>query len=253
MRAENLLVLALLGCGCARSPVQEYIPAGPLVHMGAHVQLAVYFLPRPTADPMTALEVTLAELDPSLHVTDTIQTSPTTRQMVCRMRRAVSEDYAPPEEDLIELCGFGISAEQARAVQGCREALVLDFAYPREQVWTGLKRAYQVTETVARTTGGLVWDEETRQIFTPQAWREQRLDLWQDTVPDVSQHVTVHAYKRNVYVRAITLGMVKFGLPDMVVEDFSWSLQRPICDLMNLCCQAFAEGAELQHRGEFRL
>jgi len=69
----------------------------------------------------------------------------------------------------------------------------------------------------------------------------------------VSRHITIHAYKKDAYVRAVTLGMAKFGLPDMVIDRFSWSLQGQMGNLINLCCQAFAEGTQLQHRGEFRL
>jgi len=134
MKKKDILIPGLLAFSCARGPVQEYITTGPLVDEDARVQLAVYFLPTPSADPIAVLATAVAELDPGLHLVDTNAVRPEIRQMARRMRMDVAENYAPPEEGLIVRSGFGVSAEQARAVQRCREALVMDFAYPRRQM-----------------------------------------------------------------------------------------------------------------------
>ena len=44
---------------------------------------------------------------------------------------------------------------------------------------------------------------------------------WQKDAPIVRQHVTVHAYKRDGGYRAVSLGMLKFGLPELAIEDAS--------------------------------
>ena len=54
-------------------------------------------------------------------------------------------------------------------------------------------------------------------------------------------------------MRAITLGMEKFGLPDVVIEDFPWSFGRNMGHTINLFAQALAEGAMVQLPGEFDL
>src|SRR4029450_11707857 len=52
---------------------------------------------------------------------------------------------------------------------------------------------------------------------------------------------------------AITLGMQKFGLPDVVVDGFPWSLNGNIGYVVNLFAQALAEGAEINKPGDFAL
>lgn len=120
-------------------------------------------------------------------------------------------------------------------------------------MWDGLKAAYELTEALSKKTGGLLWDEETREVFSPTAWDESRLGDWPETGPDISRHTVIHAYQSGEYIRAITLGMAKFGLPDVVVDGFSWSLNQSMGNVVNLFCQAIAEKGELEIEGQFDL
>ena len=61
----------------------------------------------------------------------------------------------------------------------------------------------------------------------------------------------IHVYKKDEFVRAITLGMTKAGLPDVVVDDFSWYSESEVGDLINIFCQSMAEGAAFGLPGTF--
>jgi uncharacterized protein YegJ (DUF2314 family) len=170
--------------------------------------------------------------------------------------RAVADvkgSYAPPSMEALNRFGRGISRDQATALQGSQAAFVVDFTYGQAHVWDGLLSAYRMMERLARETGGLIWDEETREIFSPDAWNERRIAAWKSDVPDISRHTVIHAYKKDTLVRAITLGMVKFGLPDLVVDQFSWDVTRNMGILLNLFGQAIAEGAGVERPGAFTL
>ena len=81
-------------------------------------------------------------------------------------------------------------------------------------------------------------------MFALDAWDERRLEQWpEDAVPDISAHIVIHSYRDGDHLRAVTLGMVKFGLPDLVVESFASSNNRSVGHLLNLTAQALAEGA----------
>ena len=161
----------------------------------------------------------------------------------------VKEAYAPPGLDVLQRFGRGISRRQAEAVQGCKSVLLLDFAYSRQHAWDGMRVALEFASTLARSTGGLLWDEETREMFTPDEWDKRRIADWTEKVPDISKHTVIHAYNTGEYVRAITLGMAKFGLPDIVIDNFSWSLNRNMGHVVNLFGQAIAEGAIVKKDG----
>jgi hypothetical protein len=155
--------------------------------------------------------------------------------------------------DSLQHFGHGLTRDQAQALQRSQQALLLDFSHPSDNAWNALRAANDIVEEIARDTGGLVWDELTREVFSPDEWHRKRVASWTEDIPDVSSQTTIHAYQSGEYVRAITLGMAKMGLPDVVVEDFSWSLSRTMGHLINLLCQAMAEGATLEEPGKFDL
>ncbi|MHB1075881.1 DUF2314 domain-containing protein [Thiobacillus sp.] len=74
-----------------------------------------------------------------------------------------------------------------------------------------------------------------------------------EDVPLYSLTPHLHAYNDGEYVRAISLGMAKFGLPDVVIENFSWSLNRNMGHLINAFGQSMAEGRQIASAGEYEL
>ncbi len=154
----------------------------------------------------------------------------------------VANSYPVPDISYLSYFGRGLNKQQATKIQKSNLAIVIDVAYPMSMVFDGLKDAATSIYNYADTAGGLIWDSETRELFTPEAWKMKRIDSWAESIPEVEDHTVIHAYKNNEGVRAITLGMSKFGLPDIVVNDFSWSLNRPMGNLINLVAQSIAEG-----------
>ncbi|HEY6094852.1 MAG TPA: DUF2314 domain-containing protein [Gallionellaceae bacterium] len=249
--AIALFLLAL--SGCTKTPEAEGIATGPLMADSMQFQLAIYYLPTPSKNPATALNEFLTASHSKLKQVEALPKVPSEPLVSTHLLSNVQQDYAPPGMDSLNRFGRGITREQALALQKSTQALILDFAHPKADVWTGLRTAYSVTEAVARATGGLLWDEQTREMFTPDEWHKRRIASWTDEIPDIPSHTVIHAYRSGEYVRAITLGMSKFGLPDVVVEDFSWSMNSAVGNLINLFSQSIAEGATITKRGEFDL
>lgn len=220
-----------------------------------HFQYAVYLLPMPThsVDPAAALHDALVSKYKDLKLVDKIARESQTALIHARVQKNVPQEYPPPDLKSLQYFGRGVSPQQAQALQKCNEAFVLEFAHPKDHVWTALRTANALVEEIARKTGGLVWDEETREVYSPDAWHKKRLASWTTDVPDVSSETVVQTYQKGEYVRAITLGMAKLGLPDVVVEDSSWSSNDQVVDLINLFCQSLAEGKTVRKTGAFRL
>ncbi len=156
--------------------------------------------------------------------------------------REVNKLYPVPDLSYLSYFGRGLNKQQATRIQESNLAIVIDIAYPLNMSYRGLNAATKSIFRYSESTGGLIWDSETRELFTPEAWKEKRFGSWSGNTPNVENHTVIHAYKNNEGVRAITLGMVKFGLPDIVVNDFSWSLNRPMGNLINLVAQSISEG-----------
>ena len=236
-----------------RSSRIEPIGAGALMDDHIMFEFAIYYLPTPTKEPLGELDTFLKGKFKGFEKVEKISPPKTGRAIAARVVTNVEESYAPPSFESLRYSGRGLSHEQARAVQGSKAVLLLDFAYSREHVWDGMRAALELTSTLANATGGLLWDEETRQLFTSEEWNKQRVADWTENIPDLSKHTVLHAYPSGEYVRAITLGMAKFGLPDIIIDKFSWSLSRNIGHVINLFGQVIAEGATITKDGEFDL
>ncbi len=257
---RTLLVVAASVAGvffssCSRKADKGLVPAGSPMAASIRFQYAVYMLPVPkhSVDPSAVLHDVLARKYNDLNLVNEIPTEPPAALVHSRVQKNVPQEYPPPDMKSLEYSGHGIGPEQAQALQKSNEAFILDFAHPKDYVWPALRTANTLVEEIARKTGGLVWDEETREVFSPDAWHKKRLASWTTDVPDVSSQTVVQIYQKDEYVRAITLGIAKLGLPDVVIEDSSWSSNNQAGNLINLFCQSLAEGKTVRRTGAFRL
>lgn len=251
--AMGFMAVALLLPSLTRAAPAEKFPAGSPVSGAAVFEYAIYYLPTPSKDPVAALRQTLLAMPASPKLLNQPPDNIAEPSMTARWEKDVAHKYAPPDLDALRYFGRGLSREQATALQQSQHALILDFGHSKAHIWRGLRSATEIVEKLARETGGLIWDEETREVFTPDEWRARRFDPWKSTVPNVSQHTAIHAYNNGEYVRAITLGMGKFGLPDVVVQNFSWSLNTGMGHLINAFSQSLAEGGQPARAGEYEL
>src|SRR5215471_150649 len=244
----------LLVCSCSRNSSKKGLPTGPAMSRFIHFELAVYLPPTPSASrrqPMLVLTESLRDY-PGLKLVDKLPEQPQVMLVRAHLNESVKDTYAPPSVESLQYSGRGLSSEQAQALQKSTQALVLQFAHPQKEVWTGLRAAAELASKLAVTTDGLIWDEETREVFTPEAWRERRIAQWAEP-PRVSGQTIIHEYNTGHSVRAITLGMAKMGLPDLIVEDTGWSSSSQVGHVVNLVSQALAEGQPLTKSGDFKL
>lgn len=258
LRRRCLILLGLAWClfsvhGATQARPGSPVPSGSQVAEFIRYQFAIYFIAVPSKEPMAALRSQLEREPSSPALTTSIPAKPVAAQVQAKLVNSVQEDYAPPSLEMLQRFGRGLTREQAVALQAARQALILDFVHPRAMSLAAYRRSLQITEKLARETGGLLWDEETREVFNADEWHKRRLETWEGEIPDVLKHTVIHAYKGDKLVRAITLGMAKFGLPDLVVSDFSWSSNRPMGNLINLFAQAMVEGANVGAKGFYDL
>src|SRR5580704_7906055 len=235
-----------------RQRVGALVPAGGLQQDKISLEYAIYYLPKPTKDPLAELDSLLKRRFTGIHRLKKKgrETGPT---VAARLEANPLVRYRPPDLKMLQYFGHGLTEAQGKAVQTTQAVLIAHFAYGKGHVWDGVRSATELIQVLAESTGGLIWDETSRELFSPVAWKEQRIANWTETVPDISKFTVIHAYQDGPFVRAVTFGMVKFGLPDVVISDFPWSLSRNMAIIANLFSQALAEGAVIPKAGEFDL
>jgi uncharacterized protein YegJ (DUF2314 family) len=139
-----------------------------------------------------------------------------------------------PDEDYFARFGYGLTPEQVAAARRATKALRLDFTAARADMDRTLRESAALALCLAHETGGVVWDDVTREIFGEDAWREQRIA---GKSGDVRDHIVVHAYADGDLDRSVTLGMRKLGLPDLVVNGHARSQQQDMTVVIDIVAQ----------------
>lgn len=252
LRFLLITVIMVSACG-AQAASEPPFPSGPPQAESIRFQLAVYYPSSPKEEPLAALRAVAARETPALALTAALPHKPARMHLHARMEMDVKGNYAVPDLRALQYSGRGLSPAQSKALQHTKQALILNFAHPGKDTMQGLRNAYIVAIKVASRTGGLVWDEETREVFTPEKWQERRIGSWSGNLPDVAKHTVIHAYKSGELVRSITLGMSKFGQPDLIIDQFPWSSNDSMGNVLNLASQALVEGALIGPNGRLDL
>lgn len=230
--------VVLFGVACLSShSFAEQTSAAPKVGF----EFALYFAPGPKSDPEKALSQLLARDFSTLR--DYIQVSHKWSDL---------SDYPPPSPDSFRYVTVDLTMEQGGAIANSERVFILNFEAAPADLLRANREANLLTHRLAEMTDGLPWDEECRLLYSRAAWKQRRVDTWQGDVPDVRGHVNMHAYRNPDLVRIITLGMRKFGLPDLVVAQTASGKSRAAGNTINACAQRMLEGQRFAD-GQFPL
>ncbi|WP_375768291.1 DUF2314 domain-containing protein [Archangium gephyra] len=159
------------------------------------------------------------------------------------------EELEPIDEEVLDFFGRKLDAGERKRLTQARHATVLAFHVPFARRNEALLAATRFAHQLASERAGFLWDAETREYYSPQRWKEQRLDGWNSGAPSLPAHITMHVYGEGERLRVITLGMAKLGLPDLVVEQVQRSMSNEVGTLVNGMAQLLAEGLELPEDG----
>jgi hypothetical protein len=161
--------------------------------------------------------------------------------------------FAPPTERQLSLFGRGLDAAQRHAAAQSKGVLVLGWRLDADPGFDRLREAQKLALEAGRKTDGFVWDETTLQLFGLAAWKKLRIDGWEGAIPDMRQHILLHYEARADAHRAVTVGMVKFGLPDLVVSDLPPRDAERMTTLVEAIAQLLVEGASPGASGELAI
>lgn len=250
----KFLVVGLLFLNLAHAAPGQPFPAKAWRPKAVGFAIGLYYLKIPGTDPAKAARNLATDKRFALKTVDKLDKTAQSQALLnVNFSSNVAKEYAPPSIESLRYFGRGLSQEQALALQKAPRALILGFAHPFQQNRSGLRRAEEFILELAKQEDTIIWDDETREAFTPEAWEKNRLRTWEGGTPDVSKQIVIHAYNNAGRTRAITLGMARFGLPDLVINDSVWSLNRPLGNTINALAQQLVEAGAPDDKGALNL
>lgn len=249
-----LLLIAVFLAGPAFAATGQPLPMQAWHRKAIGFSIAVYYLSPPASDPQKAARTLAADPRYRLKVAGKLdKTAFDTALLKIDHSANAAHDYAPPSLESLRYFGRGLTLDQAQRLQKAAQVIVLTFAHPGHQASNALYRAELFVAELARQGQAIIWDVETREAFTPESWDTDRLQTWENGIPDVSKQIVIHAYNNDGRTRAITLGMARFGAPDLAINDTVWSLNTPLGNALNAAAQQLTEQGPPEEKGLLQL
>lgn len=145
------------------------------------------------------------------------------------------DDYAVITGEALDTA-WGLSTPQKTQLRGAQSASVIDFVLPLHDA--SLLEVTKVAAALADATGGVLWDEECQEYFSPAQWRMRRVASWDKTVPQVSL-LSVLRESEDGALR--TAGLSHLGLPDLRLSHVSPEAREQALNFLQLAAQQLAE------------
>lgn len=125
--------------------------------------------------------------------------------------------YDPSVLSSLEYFSRGIPESERPAIASSTHFVDLLFAYPPREASRHLAAAQGIVANVARRTGAYVEDADSREWFSVEAFDALRTHPAPGR-PSATRAITFHAYRDGEAFRVVTLGMERFGLPDLAAR-----------------------------------
>jgi hypothetical protein len=197
---------------------------------------AVYHPSKPDVDPVGLAEKFLAAKFKDLAV---VRASPP-RAPGVRISSATPKDFSNPTELDVQVA-HGLSEAEKVAVTRSVGATVFRFFTTRETALPTNRAAQALALHVAERTAGLLWDDASQELYSTKEWRRRRIDAWSEAAPSLQHHIVVRTGPEERAHSTLTVGMRKFGLPDLELRKHSAANVRLAVAVLNLVAQALVE------------
>jgi uncharacterized protein YegJ (DUF2314 family) len=154
------------------------------------------------------------------------------------------QDFKPISKSNRRYLSIGINDSDVEAMHKASQVLVLTSSIPLHKTFLkNYKFIEYILYQIANITGAYIWDESTRLCYSQESWKENLIESWQSNIPDMSKQINMHSYRNGELIRIVTLGLDKFFLPDLAVENVPQGYTTSMGHLLNIIAQHFIEGS----------
>lgn len=178
------------------------------------------------------------------------------RPVTVRPALQVGEMNAPgiPAGEL-ELFGRGLTSQQRLVLGRPMRATVLEVHLAKDQPLAQLRKVELLAVLAAEELRGVLYDVETREYFSPAAWRERRVEGWSGDLPQVPTEIAIVTHPSSGERRSLTYGMARFGLPDLVLprHGSEETFAKAMATVLTLTAQLLVERGRVDAAGVMTL
>ncbi len=243
-----LLALFITSISCS----QNKIPKGSISDDKVLFEYAIYFLDDDSIEAEKAIKI-MRRSYPSIQVLDSVPGPELVKgsSVVITPITNVKAQFPPADLEYLQYTSQGLSEDEKNKLQQSKYVLLLDFMCKQNELITTLKTANNFVKTLTKNKKAVIYDSETRETYSKTFWNANRI-ISSNSI-NISNHITIHFYQKDEYCRAITLGMLKFGLPDLCIENLSCNSSLGLTSFINLIAQTLLEKQNIEKTGRLKL
>ncbi len=201
--------------------------------------IGIYFLSPDTLSRTEITKIMKNELPGFLQV-DSVPNSLTRDAYMVEFEKP-REDNVPPDVELLGILGKDLSTDEKVALQSYKSVAVITFMGTSGDIFNKQRKISRCIDRLIKNKQVIVFDFRASEWFNETSWVANRIANMNENVKDVSGQVTIQMYRTEGYCRAVTMGMNKFCLPDISLDEFPCSHQNTYGNLINSLIQTLAE------------
>jgi uncharacterized protein YegJ (DUF2314 family) len=214
---------------------------------------AVYFAGTPDPDPIARVRARVSAADSGMAWIDTLPEHTANPVVNATVVEDAQAKLPPPQGENLAYFSRELSDAETMALNKASRVLLLAFAHPAKDALPALARADRIAYDLSRELDGVLYDIELRRAVGAERWRSGRLEGDGRAVPSILEHAAIHAYRDTEWVRAVTVGMRKLGLPELAVDEVAATDSTAIAWVINSIGQRMIEGEQPDDEGWFDL
>ncbi|MEY3444805.1 MAG: hypothetical protein RLZZ519_3086, partial [Bacteroidota bacterium] len=164
------------------------------------------------------------------------------------------QDFPPGDVEFLSYAAARLPLAQQQALSKARECVSLALVAPRAERWQINRRFCKFMADYSQEKALIIFDESCREFDSPVTWTARKLQHWTAEKPQIPFHIVQHAYREeDGFCRIVSIGMEKFGLPNIVINNAVCSAQNQLSSLINLMAQTLAEDSKITSPGILNL
>ena len=257
--SPGLMVLteAEIQAACLKAKENNFIAAGDVSQNTVVNGVVFYYKKEPSTQTGLALQELAGKHLVGIPLLDAFDKNQEPPFLVLLEEAAPLRNYPVPDADYFRYSGRGMSPEDISGIQATKKATVLTLVSRKHETQTNTRAFNRLVAEFVAGMEAFVWDSATRECFHRDAWNRTRVEGWgTNEIPDIRSQITIHSYRKEAgsgYLRLITSGMEKFGLPDVAVDQTAASDNSSTGRLVNLFCQVLAANPKVLDPAHFPL
>ena len=238
-----LLALLIFAFACNESKKESQIQDLPKVSIHNELFYApycIYYLEETDTIVVNEIKTLVADLLPMYQLVDSLSCKTGKNEFIIEWFADPKNEYPALDLDYLQHSGHNLSSQEMSQLQSPSSAVLIAFSGTNKNVIDDQISINHVIASLLKNSA-IVTDYTTYESFNDKSWSEDRVSNFNKDNQDITSQFTIHLYRENELCRAVTLGLGKFCLPDISIQNLSCKDQRSYGSLINLVSQTWIE------------